>query len=139
MTAFLAVLGIGWNCGVVGGSTLLAASDVAVVGAHRIGREGLTPLAKVLDELLGRVGRVYVHLDLDVLDAGRVGRANEFTPEGGMSAEDLEAALGMIRERFAVAACGIASYDSAFDADGQILRTALACMRMLTSPATLAV
>ena len=113
----------------------LDASEVGLVAADRIEREGLRALAVALDALRSRVGRVYVHLDLDVLDAGKVGKANEFASEGGLSAEELEAALGMVRERFAVAACGIASYDPAFDADGRILRTAYESARTLTSPA----
>jgi arginase len=111
----------------------LAASDVAVVGADRIGREGSRALEATLDGLEGRVGKVYVHLDLDVLDPAKVGKANQFAPEGGLSAEDLETALGMVRERFSVAAAGIASYDPAFDADGRVLGAALACARVLTA------
>jgi arginase len=61
----------------------LAASRVTVVGADRIGREGLRVLAAALDGLRPRAGRVYVHLDLDVLDPAKAGRANEFAPEGG--------------------------------------------------------
>lgn len=40
-------------------------------------------LGAALGGLRGRVGRVYVHLDLDVLDPAGVGKANEFAPEGG--------------------------------------------------------
>ncbi len=75
-----------------------------------------------------------MHLDLDVLDPEAVGRANGFAPEGGISAGELETALGMVRERFAVAAAGIASYDPAFDADGRVLRAALACVRTIVPP-----
>ena len=114
--------------------TRLAASGVAVVGADRIESEGLGALEAALDELRGRVGRVYVHLDLDVLDPARVGKANEFAPEGGLGAEDLRGALGMVRERFSVAAAGIASYDPAFDVDGGVLGVALACVGLLAAP-----
>lgn len=115
----------------------LAASDVGVVDADRLGRAGLPALATALDGMKARgVNRVYVHLDLDVLDAAAVGRANGFAPEGGLGAEELLAAIGMVRGRFDVAAAGIASYDPAFDAAGGVLRTALACVRMLAPPAT---
>jgi hypothetical protein len=40
----------------------------------------------------------------------------------------------MVRERFAVAAAGIASYDLTFDPDGCVVAVALACARMLTAP-----
>jgi arginase len=117
----------------------LAASDVSVVGADRIVLEGPGTLEAAFDGLKSRVDRVYVHLDLDVLDPEKVGKANEFAPEGGLSAEDLKTALGLVRERFAVAAAGIASYDPAFDADGRVLAVALAFARMLTAPAKSAV
>jgi arginase len=117
----------------------LAASEISVVGADRMGLEGLQALDAALDGLKSRIGRVYVHLDLDVLDPEKAGKANEFAPAGGLSAEDLETALGVVRERFAVAAVGIASYDLAFDADGRVLAVALACARMLTAPAKSAV
>jgi arginase len=112
----------------------LDASGITVVGADVIEKEGLRALVTALDDLKARVGRVYVHVDLDVLDAGKVGKANEFAVEGGPDAEELQAALGMVRERFEVAAAGIASYDPAFDAEGLILRAAIASVRTLTYP-----
>ena len=112
----------------------LAASDVSVVGADRIGLEGPGALEEALDRLEDRIGKVYVHLDLDVLDPEKAGKANELASAGGLSAEDLKTALGMVRERFAVAAAGIASYDPTFDADRRVLAVALACARIVTSP-----
>ena len=113
----------------------LDASGITVVGVDVIEKQGLRrALATALDDLKTRVGRVYVHVDLDVLDAGKVGKANEFAVKGGPDAEELQAALGMVRERFEVAAVGIASFDPAFDADGRILRVAIASTRVLTHP-----
>jgi arginase len=112
----------------------LDASGVAVVGAHLIEKQGLQALDAALDDLKTRIGRVYVHVDLDVLDAEKVGKANEFAAEGGPDAEELQAALGMVRERFEVATAGIASYDPTFDANGRVLRAAIASASSLTSP-----
>jgi arginase len=117
----------------------LDASKIAVVGADRMEKQGLGALATALDALKTRVDRVYVHLDLDVLDAGKVGKANEFAVEGGPNAEELQAPLGMVRERFEVAAIGIASYDPTFDADGRVLRAAVASARSLAYPTSPAV
>jgi arginase len=86
-----------------------------------------------------RESRVYVHLDLDVLDPEKVGKANEFATEGGPNEEELQAALGMVYERFEVAAFGIASYDPTFDADGRVLRAAIASARSLAYPASPAI
>jgi arginase len=108
-------------------------SGVAVVAVRPTEHETSRALAKALDELRTRVGRVYVHLDLDVLDPTSVAPANQFAPESGMDAEALLAALGMIRERFVVAASGIASYDPAFDPHERILGVALACAGLLAA------
>lgn len=113
--------------------TRLFASEVTVVGADSIRREGLRVFEEALDELRARVERVYLHLDLDVLDPEEVGRANEFAPKGGLGAGELEAAVEMVRQQFSVAAVGIASYDPAFDGDGRVLRTAISCAETLTS------
>lgn len=113
----------------------LDASGVAVVEAGSIHWEGLDrTLGVALDALMNRVDRVYVHLDLDVLDPERVGRANEFASGSGLGAEEFIAALGMVRKRFAVAAAGIASYDPVLDGSGRVLRAALAGAREVTSP-----
>jgi arginase len=110
-------------------------SGVTVVGPDANGRE-MQALADALDDLGSRVGRVYVHLDLDVLDAEKVGMANEYGIPGGMDTAQLEEALDMVRERFTVAAAGIASYDPSFDTDGHVLQAATAGARLLTSPKT---
>jgi arginase len=110
-------------------------SGVTVVGPDANGRE-MQALVDALDDLGSRVGRVYVHLDLDVLDAEKVGMANEYGIPGGMDTAQLEEALDMVRERFTVAAAGIASYDPSFDTDGHVLQAATAGARLLTSPKT---
>ena len=114
-------------------SVRLGASEVTVIEAECIRREGLSALGKALDGLASQVGRVYVHLDLDVLDPARVGRANEYAPEGGLGAEELQMALLMVRERCTIAAAGIASYDPVFDADGRVLGAVLTCAGTLAS------
>ena len=108
------------------------ASGVTVVGPN----DGRQALADALDDLGSRVERVYVHLDLDVLDAEKVGMANEYGIPGGMDTAQLEEALDMVRERFTIAAAGIASYDPSFDADGHVLQAATAGARILTSQKT---
>ena len=116
-----------------GESRRLSASEVTVFETDSIGREGLRAFEEALDRIRSSVGRVYVHLDMDVLDPEEAGRANEFAPEDGLGVRELEAALGMVRDRFAIAAAGIASYDPTCDGDGRVLQAALACVKTLTS------
>jgi arginase len=109
-------------------------SEVVVVEADLVKRKGLPEaLAAALHTLRSRVERVYIHLDVDVLDAEQVGPANEFAVRGGLTQEELVEAISMIRERFTVAAAGIASYDPAFDGTGAVLRAGLACVRALVA------
>lgn len=112
----------------------LGDSEVTVVGTDPIRRKGLSEtFGAAIEALRARVERVYVHLDLDVLDPNEAGPANEFAVPGGMNREELEGAIHMIHERFNVAAAGFASYDPAFDAEGVVLRAALACAKKLTA------
>jgi arginase len=76
-----------------------------------------------LDDLRSRVSRLYVHIDLDVLDPSE-GRANRFTAHGGLSTRELERAVEMIFERFGVAAAAITAYDPGLDDDGRVARAA---------------
>ena len=87
---------------------LLRASEATVVEEQSVralvGRGALGP---ALDAAGGRVRRVHVHLDLDVLDPDAVNPANEFAPEGGYDGRgsrslhlgDPRALRGYLRDR----------------------------------------
>jgi arginase len=80
-------------------------------------------LAAQLDGLAGAVTRVYLHVDLDALDAS-VGRANPYAAEGGPSLEVLLAAVEGVFARFEVAAAALTAYDPRVDGDGGIAAAA---------------
>lgn len=110
----------------------LYSSSITVVGPETADQESwLEALGLALDALGGQVDRVYVHLDLDVLDAEKVGRPNESAVTGGLTHEELQVAASAVRDRFEVAALGIASYDPTFDTDGVVLRAGLAATETL--------
>lgn len=95
----------------------LLTSEVGVV-------EPGAPLEELDAALVGlseRVRGVYLHLDLDVLDPGRVGRANEFAPAGGLTVEEAEMVIRLVRKRVTVLATGIASCDPDEDRNGNML------------------
>jgi arginase len=106
---------------------LLRASEATVVEEQSVralvGRGALGP---ALDAAGGRVRRVHMHLDLDVLDPDAVNPANEFALEGGMTAEEVEACIWAIRERFEVTSATVASYDPSFDPEGRVLKAGIA-------------
>ncbi|MEA2766180.1 MAG: arginase [Gemmatimonadaceae bacterium] len=107
---------------------LLEASLVEVVGPMNLRRT----LGAALDKIRERVEDMYVHLDLDVLDAA-VARANSYALTGGLSLEDVEYALSEIRGRFRTAGITLSAYDPAADVDGVAARAAI---RLLVSAAS---
>ena len=109
-------------------------SGVSVVEERRIREAGSAEaLGAALDTIRTRVGRAHVHLDLDVFDPEEVGPANEFAPEGGLTEEEVEGAIRVIRESLDVASATIASYDPSFDQKGRVLEAGIAFARALAS------
>jgi arginase len=109
-------------------------SGVKVVEERRIQEaSGAEALEAALDTVRARARRVHVHLDLDVLDPEAVGLANEFAPEGGLTAEEVEEAVRVIRERLEVASATVASYDPSFDRKGRVLKAGIGFVRALAT------
>ena len=71
-----------------------------------------------LAALRGRVERVYLHVDLDVLDS-RAGRANEYAAPGGPGPSEVLAAIDAVFDAFPVAAAALTAYDPAEDTNGR--------------------
>jgi arginase len=60
------------------------------------------------------VERVYLHFDLDAVDAGEA-RANEYAAPGGPSSDALLAAIDLVFKRFRVEAAALTAYDPGVD------------------------
>jgi arginase len=75
-------------------------------------------IVPALAALRERVSDAYVHIDLDVLDPSEA-TVNPFPASGGLSANEVEAVLRIVRDRFNVRGLGIASYDPEIDRDGR--------------------
>ena len=101
-------------------------APLAESALHRLPGASFTPddLAVALADLRTRAARVYLHIDLDVLDPSE-GRANAFAAEGGLSLDQVEWAIGRVFEQFDVVAAAITAYDPTLDADGRMARAAL--------------
>lgn len=76
-------------------------------------------LAAAIHALRDQTDRVYLHLDLDVLEPTHA-RANEFTPPGGLPVDAVPDVIELVTNAFAISAIGVASYDPAQDANDQI-------------------
>jgi arginase len=108
---------------------LLAASAVTHIRA----REVSARLDSALDALAGRVGQLYVHVDLDVLDESE-GQANAYAGGPGLSARELLDAIATAGRRCRIGAGAITAYDPRYDGDGRICATAIEVALALAGP-----
>jgi arginase len=102
-------------------------SRLTVLDSSLLAERGLMEtLGPALAALRYHVKKVYLHLDLDVLEPLEA-CANGFVTNmpGGLSVAQVSQAIGMIKEHFTIAACGISAYDPAFDPDDHTLQAAL--------------
>jgi arginase len=105
-----------------GARSVLAASGIKTISPEALRRGNELPAA--LAALRGRgVSRLYVHLDVDVIDAA-FARANGFAPVGGLRPDEVLEAVGLAAHGLRIAAACIASYDPAFDRDDRIFAAA---------------
>jgi arginase len=81
-------------------------------------------LRRALQSIGEHVEQIYVHLDLDVLDAG-VASANHFAVGGGLSLKDVEYALTTIAGDLRIAGVTLSAYDPSADTDGAAARAAI--------------
>lgn len=117
-----------------GALSVLAASGMThVQTADVIAHRAASALGPALDAMTRRgVGRVYVHLDVDVLDAAWA-PANEFAPEGGLLPDQLAACVGEITSRFVVAAAAVASYDPDYDREDRVRGAAIEFLQAMAA------
>jgi arginase len=109
-------------------SALLDDSAVTVVSPRQI-RDKLSRSLQVLSQ---HVDRVYVHFDLDVLDAS-VAVANAFAVGGGLTVDDARYALSTIGGRFEIAGVTLSAFDPVTDTDGSAARAAIDLIRTAAS------
>jgi arginase len=77
-----------------------------------------------LDRLSKKVERIYLHVDMDVLDVGEA-LPNQLAVPGGLLVKEVEDVIRMVKERFEVCAGAITSFDPAYDKDDAVLRAGL--------------
>jgi arginase len=85
----------------------------------RIPPSKMDAFARAVETLSERVENFYVHLDVDVLDDSE-GRANSYASGGGISAQELYAALELLKQSGRIRVAGITSYDPGCDQTGRI-------------------
>ena len=110
------------------GARDLDPAEADLLAASRITHLRAAETPARLDTALGALGRrvdhLYVHVDLDVLDASE-GRVNGYSGGSGLSRSDLLAAIATAGRRCRVTAAAITAYDPGYDTDGRVARTAI--------------
>ena len=114
---------------------LAGARDLDAEEARRIERSGILhlrcealrggspALGAALDALAERVSRVYLHVDLDVLDPAEA-RVNRFAAPDGLTLAEVEALIAAAGRRLTIAAAALTAYDPSEDPDGRAARAA---------------
>lgn len=97
-----------------GEAALIHEAQIAHVTEAQITEAGRTALEAPVEDVRSRTDRLYVHLDLDVLDPDEV-PANQWRVAGGLCVTDLVEAIRVLASRFRIEAVTVASYDPSFD------------------------
>lgn len=112
----------------------LSASRIGHVPTKVVRTDGATSAVRpALDALSAHgVARVYVHLDVDVLDA-LYAPANQFASVGGLLPDQVLACIEEIARRFSIAAAAVASYDPTYDREDRMLHVAFRFLTLVSS------
>jgi arginase len=99
----------------------LGASEALGLTLNRLARRGVT--------------QIYLHLDVDVLDAD-FAPANEYASRDGLAPEQLSSCVHAILEHFPVAAATVASYDPGVDPEGRVQGQAFEFLELVSAKFT---
>jgi arginase len=110
---------------------MLEESSVKWIPVATVREHGVeTALRSVLEDL--RAERIYLHIDLDVLDLKQA-RVNRFSSTGGLTVMELVQVVRTVACARPVAAAAISAYDPCCDEDGRALRAGTVLIRQLSS------
>jgi arginase len=99
---------------------LLGGSQVEMVAPRQGEEQNRQAIRAALDRLGEKVSRVYLHVDMDVLDSEEA-LASGLAVAGGLALEVVEEAIRMVKERFELCAAAMTSFDPDYDQDDKVL------------------
>lgn len=85
-----------------------------------------------LDKLREKVTKVYVHVDMDILDPGEA-IANHLAVPGGLSVNAVEKIIGMVKDKFEVSAAAITCLEPEYDKDNKAVDAGIRIARALVA------
>jgi len=110
--------------------TRLRASQIRQMSADALAAP--TDLVDALADLHPKITGLYIHLDLDVLDAATA-QANLYTTPNGLDADQLDALITTLLDTFPVHAISLTAYDPSFDRDDRVPPIALRVLRTVAN------
>ena len=111
--------------------TLLERSAITSLDTTAIRKRGVKgALSPALEDLAA--GQVYLHIDLDVLDATEA-TVNQYSSTGGLTLAELLEAVRVVAEARPIAAAAITAYDPLHDKDASALRAGAALIQELVT------
>lgn len=106
----------------------LDASSLAVItGGEGRGRFAADELERAVAGISADVDALYLHIDLDVIDPS-FGDANAYATPGGLSPDEVLAAVVAATDQVPVGAVSFTAYDPSHDGDGRFAATATELM-----------
>jgi arginase len=110
------------------GARHLDPSEEAALKTSAVTRVSASAVATDLPAAVGslheRSKNIYLHVDLDVLDASE-GKANTYAVGGGLSVSELEDAVRTITQALRVRGVALTAYDPLADVDGRACEAAI--------------
>ena len=114
-------------------SVRFARAGASLVDSKTLQTRGLHQgLEAALQSLQHHTDRVYVHLDMDIVDPA-VARSKDFAPKGGLTVAQVVEALHIIKDYFHIRAAAIAACDPDSDREGRAITAGLAFAQVLVS------
>lgn len=109
----------------------LVDSDVTLLGPNALAEERPV-LELALASLAGRTARVYLHVDLDVLDPS-VARINEYQAPHGLSLEQMREIVAGVGAALPLHAAAVTAYDATGDTEGKGVEAAMFVIERLVA------
>lgn len=113
----------------------LAQSSIALIPPDAVRAHGVRgALEPHLERIRPHVRRLYVHLDLDVLDPSEAS-VNQFSVAGGLTASEVADAIRLIASHGPIAAAALTAYDPLHDPSERALDVAVRLLAVLLDSA----
>lgn len=103
-------------------------SEIEVITPGDRGSNLRKTIETAFNKLRDKVARVYLHVDVDVLDTGEA-LPNYLAVAGGLPVGVVEEIIGMVKEKFDVCAGAITSFDPDYDKDDKVLDAGIRIMK----------